>query len=440
MNPKCLFVLCLFSFHLQMEGQISFQKTYGTEGLETGYAVKQCNDGGYIITGVSVPYTYLVRTDMNGDTMWTRRFGGDESGGFDVIQSADGNFVMSGFSGYSDPHMLLSKVNYEGKLMWSKTTCEYWAQALQQTGDNGFILAGDGIQKADEQGETVWCAQLEQQGMYVIESADSNYLVCGSDYDSDSILLQKIDESGQLRWRKSFYGQFVSTSNNLLAQTKNGDIILTIPQFGNSILVKTDAFGNVMWVDTLYDFYSTSLVQTRSGCYAIGGFKNESCGLTLIKTDSLGSMIWRHQFCSPDPHYDIFDFAQIKSVQEAMDGGFILAGLCGSTNQSMEMLLIKTDSLGVVLSTGVSDLTVNQKIIISPNPWSFSTTIEFPENVYDAELLLYNQVGSLVRNVSHISGKQVSIQRGSLAAGIYFLMINDNSHRTFATKMVIVDP
>jgi len=50
-------------------------------GLAEGGQIEQLDDGGYIITGcVARDFydVYLVRTDSNGDTLWTRAFGGSD--------------------------------------------------------------------------------------------------------------------------------------------------------------------------------------------------------------------------------------------------------------------------------------------------------------------------------------------------------------------------
>jgi hypothetical protein len=74
-----------------------------------GSQVKPTSDGGYIIIGYAcgsvsnINYKsdlILIKTDTNGDTLWTRCHGNEytEEGGDDVEQTSDGGYIMTGFS------------------------------------------------------------------------------------------------------------------------------------------------------------------------------------------------------------------------------------------------------------------------------------------------------------------------------------------------------
>lgn len=84
---------------------ISWTKTYGGLDDDFGSSIDQTIDGGYILTGVTKSYgsgnrnVYLIRTDSNGDTLWTRTFGGiNDDIGRSVIQVPDGGFLITGYS------------------------------------------------------------------------------------------------------------------------------------------------------------------------------------------------------------------------------------------------------------------------------------------------------------------------------------------------------
>jgi len=56
---------------------------YGSYTPEIAYSVKEAPDGGFIIAGYAVTLGvdnkdfYLVRTDPQGNLLWTRTYGGD---------------------------------------------------------------------------------------------------------------------------------------------------------------------------------------------------------------------------------------------------------------------------------------------------------------------------------------------------------------------------
>lgn len=63
-------------------GELEWDKTYGGSGYDNGYAVKELDDGGYILSGVSESFgaggqdVYLIRTDSLGNLIWNNTYGG----------------------------------------------------------------------------------------------------------------------------------------------------------------------------------------------------------------------------------------------------------------------------------------------------------------------------------------------------------------------------
>ena len=74
---RLLVLLLLLSFISPaiLFSQISFERTYGGEGEDLGYSVQQTADGGYIIAGFTGSLSaggedcYLIKTDFSGDTL-----------------------------------------------------------------------------------------------------------------------------------------------------------------------------------------------------------------------------------------------------------------------------------------------------------------------------------------------------------------------------------
>src|SRR5258708_2214580 len=110
---KKIFSIILFfisagnCFGQQVTFQRSYSKNYYTGtalfGDDVGFCVKQTFDGGYIIVGtthllsVTEQDICLIKTDVNGDTLWTRFFGGNYNEiGSSVIQTSDSGYVIAG--------------------------------------------------------------------------------------------------------------------------------------------------------------------------------------------------------------------------------------------------------------------------------------------------------------------------------------------------------
>ncbi len=106
-----------------------WQKTFGTESWECGTSLLQTQDDGYIIVGARYNGNdcdvYLIKTNSAGDSARSRVFGGT---GYDdgrcVRQTPDGGFIITGcatLSGAADKNVYLIKTNAQGDEIWSRT-------------------------------------------------------------------------------------------------------------------------------------------------------------------------------------------------------------------------------------------------------------------------------------------------------------------------------
>jgi hypothetical protein len=84
-------------------GNIEWTKTYGDTLEDVANAVIQTSDGGYLITGTTKSMGdtlgdfYTIKTDMNGDTIWTNKFGGAHLDyGNDCLESRYGGYMVGG--------------------------------------------------------------------------------------------------------------------------------------------------------------------------------------------------------------------------------------------------------------------------------------------------------------------------------------------------------
>lgn len=161
-------------------GDTLWARTYGGSAREDGYGVQQTSDGGFIFTGDTYSFgsggsdVWLVKTDANGDTSWTRTFGGTSSdGGNSVQQTSDGGYIVAGntFSyGAGSADNYLIKTDSNGNMVWSQTYGGSLAEMDQeawQTMDGGYIIGGRTesygagekdfyVVKTDANGDTSW--------------------------------------------------------------------------------------------------------------------------------------------------------------------------------------------------------------------------------------------------------------------------------------------
>jgi len=137
------------------DGNMLWDKTFGGIGLDVAYALQLTSDGGYILTGDTNSYGagssdfWLIKTDADGNMLWDKTFGGakdDEA--YAVQQTSDGGYILTGFTyshGAGSSDFWLIKTDADGNMLWTKTFGSEgldWAWAVQQTSDGGYILAG----------------------------------------------------------------------------------------------------------------------------------------------------------------------------------------------------------------------------------------------------------------------------------------------------------
>jgi len=382
------------------DAQVIFQKTYGGDG-DRANSVKQTADGGYIIAGWTNNYgqgssdVYLVKTNANGETQWTRTYGSSSifmEYANAVQQLPDGGYIIVGRTdnyGAGGEDVLLIRTDENGDTLWTRTygtVYNDWANYVQRTSDNGFIIAGDFISgagyyliKTDANGDTLWTKAYGTMGneeASVILPENNGYVIAGTkgfgSYYNYNIMY--VNMNGEVDSASHSYSAGVNTSNYLKSfiKTTDGKYLLAGYAFNNTdgyfiYLVKTKTNGDTLWTKTYggsgYD-YAYSVRNTADGGYIIAG-STKIAGVDnalLIKTDSNGDTLWTRTFGGA---YSAYTY----SVEQTSDLGYIVTGTISNQGNPPEgIYLIKTDADG---NSGCNQSYSN---IIPSRPASFLDT------------------------------------------------------------------
>jgi hypothetical protein len=213
-----------------LPAQITFQRTYGGASDDAGNSVQQTTDGGYIIAGTTASYGaghldfFLVKINANGDTLWTRTFGGTlDDVGMSVQETADSGYIIAGTTysfgaGLGDVYLI--KTSTDGDVQWTRTfggAGDDFGCSVRQTADSGYVIAGCTNSfgagsydvyfiKTNAHGDTLWTRVYGgadgDGGNSVQQAADGGYIIAGSTYSLGAggadIYLIKTDSLGNV--------------------------------------------------------------------------------------------------------------------------------------------------------------------------------------------------------------------------------------------------
>ncbi len=87
--------------------------------------------------------------------------------------------------------------------------------------------------------------------------------------------------------------------------------------------------------------------------------------------------------------------------------------------------------------TNINQISLNNNVLIYPNPFSKSATLISNTELKDAQLLIYNMLGEKINNINNISTQQVIIERNNLISGIYFYSLIQKEKIIAKGKIII---
>lgn len=272
---------------LDSNGNIQWNRTFPYAGYSS--SMVQTRDGGFALAGRADKYLtqgslaniWFIKTDSAGEVQWNITFqeklGGGEGGLSQVIQTADGNYAIVGYT-YSEnasvistdaANLVMLKFNSLGSILWSKTydvgISNWGFKSIIQTSDGGYVLTDN----------------------------------TGSSGTPTAI---KTDENGVVQWTKNYNNtseknHIISTSgslNSVILTSDGGLAFAGESNFGQIWVIKTDASGNVQWNQTYgdrdqYGYSGTCLIEPNDGSILLGGdwqYRSSSIHYYLTKIQS----------------------------------------------------------------------------------------------------------------------------------------------------------
>ena len=252
-------------------------------------------DGGYIIGGVDITQieghlrnALILKVDSEGNEEWYRSIGDTLrwEGIASIRQTSDGGFILGGsvrtidVTVQHDSDFLLIKTDGQGNRLWTRTfglnsTISNDAdrgRSVLETSDGGYAIAGDydGVEKilvvkTDVNGNEEWSTFVDdpiyqRNGGYMVNGGDGNIVVFGT--NPGNFNLTKIDPAdGSILWDKQLVEGEVWEWAAAICNTNDGGfgcVGFTRYDSGGSIaddvyVVRTDENGMVTDVESKKD-------------------------------------------------------------------------------------------------------------------------------------------------------------------------------------------
>ncbi len=155
-------------------GNFQWEQYYGGSLFESGEALVEIDDSGYLLSGWTRSFGngqrdfYLIKTDSLGSQEWQKTYGGGGSeSGTCIISLNDGNYLLCG--GTDTGLGRLIKVNPEGIMIWQKNYTYpgsgaggnyiFWSIELSD-----YSLVGVGLTDNTAEGNAGWLIKTDSAG------------------------------------------------------------------------------------------------------------------------------------------------------------------------------------------------------------------------------------------------------------------------------------
>ncbi len=266
--------------------------TFGGSEEDIAHSIISTTDGGFAIIGNTQSIDgdfsekkragsdiFVMKFDLNASLEWTHTYGGSEDDrGFDIVELSTGGFALIGYSKSEDGDASLNQGQHDnwvlridamGTLLWEKSfgfLGHDHAYNIIATEDGGLFFNGfldvtaskgagqDGKQFHYNQRHGVgefWCHKIDQNGNLVwrryfggtsndrsydaIETTEGDFVLVGASESQDVDIsdprgsydawIVKLNAGGDLIWERSFGGSEYDGAQSIL-ENRNGDYVV----------------------------------------------------------------------------------------------------------------------------------------------------------------------------------------------------------------------
>ncbi len=130
-------------------------KTYGYDKQDYGHDIIQTSTGDYIVAGGTYSTVYpesgqawVMKTDSNGDSLWTKKYGGNDEDIFYAAVETEDGYMFAGQTRSFNAVIIdvfVVRTDFNGEVIWSKifggNSADY-AYGIFRTEDDDYVITG----------------------------------------------------------------------------------------------------------------------------------------------------------------------------------------------------------------------------------------------------------------------------------------------------------
>jgi len=448
--------------------QKAWEKSYGGDSSDAAASICRAGGSGFVFCGATRSRgaggsdLWVVALNSQGDTVWTRVYGGDKDDSGKRIRSVGDGFIVLGetssLAAYSQ--MWVLKLNTAGDTVWTRTfggpnetrvgdiVCVDGGVCYTVASTTDFGAGGsDGwVIKLDSLGDSLWSRTYG--------SEQSDYLTCGCMVEGGDVLLcgyrgnvlsggafwfQRITDEGMAAWDRSYIS--CRAGNNVaVTGTIDGNFLAATTPCAvssnrdcNTVLMRVDTLGDTTWTREFgmggSNDLARAIVQSSDGAvFMIGAtqsFGANGYDLWVTMTNQAGEETWSVLFGTAGD-----DHGRDACLTEEDD--VVVAGETpGADGSSQDAWVLKLDYSSPSTHTVISAHTDERRRGARNEGWSDDTRL--------SQEVIYMQIFDIRgRRVSHVQKKRWA--RGdkvrNIAAGMGVYLIFDSAPAAQSRRML----
>lgn len=464
-----------------------WSRFYGGEADETVYEHCLAGDGGYVLCGSTDSFgagggdVFVVRTDADGDTLWTRTYGGSaREQGWGVDPAPDGGFVIVGETssfGAGGRDFYIVRIDDSGDTLWTRTyggSGTEWAEEIHPKLDGGYYLCGTTSSEGagghdvcllviDDQGDSLWSrtygGPADDEALSVKQTEDGGFIIGGitqsfgaGNWDAYVI---RTSAAGDTLWTQAF-GRSSSDGCHEIILAEDGGYLFAGASYGTIVnafqawIVKVDSSGVLDWQKRYGGAYLQSAESVKriegDGYIVAAATQLQGDGTEegwLLRLDAAGDTLWTQTYGRGGS--DNHDWPESLVIDG--EGHYVVAGQSeslGSGENDCWLFKVRENVTGIRESLGAAGRTESGQLLRSvwPNPTSGETTVSFSVPYgQPVRLEMFDTAGRRVATLREgwiSAGEQRAIwQPVDSASGIYFVRLVVGG-AVFVTRVALV--